>query len=406
MHIWLISAFEPTPADNTRPMRFMGIANAAVARWHKVTFFTSTFRHSSKTHRFTEDTRKMIVKDQYELVLIHSQAYKKNISVERLMAHRHLAERLMDTLKKENTFPDVIFISIPPLGTTDAVCKWAKQKGIPVIIDIIDPWPDVFLKGLPAALRSMARIPLYPFYSTLKNIMDSCTAVTAISSEYIDWIQRFSKREKKSAFFLPAVQFDEVKSAFAGFAKTITRDEGKLKIVYAGSLAGSYDIPAILGAAGILSQKYPGKTMFYIAGTGPQETLVRQKMAIHDNIEYLGWLSQEEMYKIFYQSDLGLTQHTADATQSVTYKLFDYLSAGLPILNSLNSEMAAIITDNHLGLYNKSGDAQALATNIEQFLKDKNMLNAYKENALRFTAEHGDAKIVYGELVHFMEQQI
>jgi hypothetical protein len=39
MHIWLIAAFEPTPIDNARPQRFMGIANAALACGHSVLFF-------------------------------------------------------------------------------------------------------------------------------------------------------------------------------------------------------------------------------------------------------------------------------------------------------------------------------------------------------------------------------
>ncbi|MBD0350687.1 MAG: glycosyltransferase WbuB, partial [Flavisolibacter sp.] len=60
MHIWLISAFEPTPLDNTRPMRFMGIADAALQRGHRITFYTTTFKHNTKSHRFDRTTSKII----------------------------------------------------------------------------------------------------------------------------------------------------------------------------------------------------------------------------------------------------------------------------------------------------------------------------------------------------------
>jgi glycosyltransferase involved in cell wall biosynthesis len=403
MHIWLISAFEPTPLDNVRPMRFMGIANAAMQRGHRVTFFTSTFKHANKVHRYEQTTRRTVEKDKYDVVYIRSKPYQKNISVERMMAHLDLAQKLMAEIERGSERPDAIFISLPPLSTVDKICKWGKENNIPVIVDIIDPWPDVFLKALPGALRSIAKIPLFPFYNKLKNIADNCSAITAISQEYVQWAQTFSGNKKPVACFYPAIQFDEIKSAFAKFNASVKKEEHKLKIIYAGSLASSYDIPTILNAAEILEKKYPAKTEFSIAGTGPQEELVKQKITELSNIKYLGWLGQEEIYKAFYLSDLGLAQHVAGATQTVTYKLFDYLSAGLPILNSLDSEMAGIIQENKVGFNNRSGDAITLAANIEQFLLDRNLLNEYKENAIRLTAQAGDAKVVYDNLIMFIE---
>ncbi len=43
LNFWIISAFDPTPVDHTRSMRFMGIADAVLARGHRVTYFSSEY---------------------------------------------------------------------------------------------------------------------------------------------------------------------------------------------------------------------------------------------------------------------------------------------------------------------------------------------------------------------------
>lgn len=400
MHIWLISAFEPTPFDHSRPMRFMGIANAALKRAHQVTFFTTTFHHNSKKHRYKETTYKSVDQNIYDVIFVHSKPYKKNISWERMMAHRHFAEKLIEEINNQSTKPDVIYISLPPLSTVEAVTAWAKEKGIPVIVDIIDPWPDVFLKVFPSAFSLFGKMAMAPLYQKLRRIVRDCSAVVSISEQYTTWAKTFANEAKTSNHFYPAVPYDEIRESLNELS-LLQKSSGKLRIIYAGSLASSYDIPTILGAAEILEKKYPGKTEFAIAGVGPQEALIKQKAL--KNVVALGWLGQKEIIKEYYLSDLGLTQHVKGATQSVTYKLFDYLSAGLPILNSLESEMALIIERNKVGFNNVTGDADGLATNIEKFLNNPALLQEYKQNALKLTEEKGDSKIVYDKLVQFVE---
>jgi len=402
MHLWLISAFEPTPVDKTRPMRFMNIANTAIARGHKITFFTTTFKHGSKSQRFEQNTYQTIEEGKYDLVFIHSRPYKKNISLERITAHYDLGEKLLKEIQGRKEKPDLIYISLPPLSTVDAICKWGRQNNVPVIVDIIDPWPDVFLKVFPPAIRTLAQIPLNPFYRKLRRIMNSCSGLTAISNQYLSWAKSFTKGKVESEVFFPAVPFAEITDALQKVSSVHQKDNNKLRIVYTGSLSSSYDIPCILNAAAILEEKFPGKTEFVLAGAGPQEGLIHERNL--KNVQFLGWIGQEEMYQQFYLSHLGLTQHVKGATQSVTYKLFDYLSAGLPILNSLESEMAEIIEKNKVGFNNKCSDANELATNIERFLLDKDLLDQYSKNALALTAQLGDGTVVYNKLLDFIER--
>jgi glycosyltransferase involved in cell wall biosynthesis len=403
MVIWLISLFDPTPFDNVAMGRYIGVAQAAVARGHTVTHFTSTFRHALKKHRFT-NSKTINIENNYTVKYIHSMGYKQNIHPKRFFAHWVFAKKLIDAIKVE-PIPDIIFISIPPLSIASEVTSWAKKRNIPVVVDIIDPWPDSFIKDVPVSLKPLAKVVLTPFYEKLKKLLQESSALSAISKGYIDWGTKYLGSVKKpSEYFYPAVDFSMIQEKSKLLSQEVIRNNDKLRLIYAGSLASSYDILSICKAAEIINSKYPGKTEFVIAGTGPNEALVRQYQSQLSNLIYLGWVNRDELIQQYYLSDLGFIQHMNSLTQTVTYKLFSYLGAGLPVLNSLQSEMVNIVSDYEVGLNNKEGDYQTLAANIEFFLQNPGKLATYKANALQLTALKGDTKIVYDNLVDYLER--
>ena len=112
-------------------------------------------------------------------------------------------------------------------------------------------------------------------------------------------------------------------------------------------------------------QAYGQAIQFVIAGDGPQKGVVEQYASLNGNLRYLGRISKDRLMKEYAKARMGLIQHTENATQSVTYKLFDLLGAGLPILNSLESEMKDIILENQVGLHNRPGKIEELVNNID-----------------------------------------
>lgn len=402
MNIWLISIFEQTPVDNVFSTRFICIADAAIKRGHDVTFFASTFKHNTKNQRYSNTTI-VPVNDKYRLVFIKSLGYKKNISAKRLYSHHVFSKHLLKELEKSNK-PDVIFMAFPSISIAYEITKWAKQFHIPVIVDIIDPWPDIFrknMKGIPLKLQDLI---LAPMIARVKSIFKKASAVTAISHQYINWARGYYPQLSQTDCFYPAVQLKQVQNQLAVIGSKVTKDISKFRIIYAGSLASSYDIPTILKAANILEDKYPGKTEFIIAGAGPHAVAVNEYAEKNTNLKYLGRLAKHDLMKEYFLSDLGLTQHIKGATQSVTYKLFDLLACGLPIMNSLESEMKDIILDNKVGLFNAPGDAVCLAANIEYCLTNKIEYEAMRQRAVELTARLGDADVVYENALGFIEK--
>lgn len=403
MKIWLISIFEQTPVDGVFGTRFISIAEEALKRGHEVTFFASTFKHNTKNQRYKEDTV-VDLDENYHLVFLRSLAYKRNVSLKRLYSHSEFADSFKAMLRDREK-PDVILIAFPPIELTHSVADWAKENEVPFVIDIIDPWPEVFLNVLPRKLRFAGRFLFMHAQKSVGQSLLKASAVSAISNQYLSWAESLVKSDLDKHCFYPATDLASIVECRSNFKeKPVEKREDRLIVIYAGSLASSYDIPCILGAAEILEKVAGQEVLFKIAGSGYQEDLIRSYESNHKNLEFLGRLPKDELLKHYFNSDLGMTQHVRGATQSVTYKLFDLLGNGLPVLNSLESEMQDIIVQNEVGMHNAPGDAQQLADNILMFLKDPDLLRQYKTNALNLTEEKGDSKVVYGGMVDLLQK--
>ncbi len=399
MHIWFISIFEQTPVDKVFSTRFISIANEAISRGHKVTFFASTFKHNTKNQRY-ENTTTVEAGENYELVFIKSKSYQKNISLKRLYAHYHFAEYALNEMTNYPK-PDIILMAFPPITLTYVVSKWAKQNGIPVVMDIIDPWPDSFTFALPAKLKALAKPVIWFMGRKLQKTLRNTSALTAISQQYITWAKTFEPNVPTTQVFYPAADYQTIHEQVNGFR--LHRKDKRFNVLYAGSLAMSYDMDCLLEAAGILETKCQD-IHFYIAGAGQQAEKIKQYAETHQNLTYTGRLNKEELMRLYAECDLGCTQHIKGATQSVTYKLFDLLSAGLPILNSLESEMKEIIKEHEVGLHNQPGNSSELADNILVFHHNRALLQEYIHNGYKLTTQFGDAKYVYGKFVDLMEK--
>lgn len=403
MRIWIVSLFDPVPTDNARPMRYMSIAKSAIDMGHHVTHFSSTFKHSSKTFRFDNDHEEKI-NDYYELVLLKTKPYKKNVSITRSLSHLNYSKKLVDKVNSLGK-PNIILVALPPIAPAFELCKWAQKNGIPLVVDIIDPWPDAFLKLVSKNIKPWLKIAMLPMYRNLQFILRNCAGVVAISAEYIEWAKLSGYTQNNFQHFLPSVPFKEIQEKINKYRIERPRTDNRLRIIYAGNLGVGYDIPTILKTAFELENRYPGKTLFVIAGMGKYQSLVSEYATKSSNIIYVGRLGYDELIYQYSISDLGLAQYAKNATQSVTYKFFDYLSAGLPILNSLRSEMSVLIKEHQLGLNNDPGDVPSLVSNIVKFLNDSSLKDRLKKNAIDYTRENGDNEIVYKRMIQFLISQ-
>lgn len=94
--------------------------------------YLSDFDHRSKSY---------IVDKNSECEYIHVPAYKKNLSIKRLISHYVFGEQLKRVLEKEK--PDLIYCMLPPNSAAKHCLRYKKK--IPqckYFVDLIDLWPE------------------------------------------------------------------------------------------------------------------------------------------------------------------------------------------------------------------------------------------------------------------------
>ena len=165
MRLWLITFGEPIPevdAAGDRQLRTGIVARMAAARGHQVTWWTSTFDHARKRQRVDRDTD-LSLGPGLCIRMLHAPGYQRNVSVSRLWNHRAIS-RAFRRLAPGGLPPDVIVCSMPTLEVSVAAVEYGRERGVPVVLDVRDMWPDIFLDLVPRWARSPGRLLLAPYF--------------------------------------------------------------------------------------------------------------------------------------------------------------------------------------------------------------------------------------------------
>jgi glycosyltransferase involved in cell wall biosynthesis len=86
--------------------------------------------------------------------------------------------------------------------------------------------------------------------------------------------------------------------------------------------------------------------------------------------------------------------------------VFEYLSAGLPIISSLKGEMAESVEKHGLGVNYQEGNVKGLVSALEKILKKPDERDTMARNALSFFKQYGDADKIYNEYADQIEHLI
>ena len=124
MRVWIQNPFDNLPCEGYRKQRFWMMAEAFAAAGHEVVLWTSDFSHGGKAKRefvspFPTD---------FELRLIPTPPYRKNIGLARVRSHRAYAREWVRLARAEAKKPDVIVSSLPSLSAADAAKKVMERK--------------------------------------------------------------------------------------------------------------------------------------------------------------------------------------------------------------------------------------------------------------------------------------
>lgn len=415
MRIWLITVGEPLPIDgfNDRLHRTGILANMLAIRGHEVVWWTSTVDHIRKRQRFNKDTL-LRVNDHFQIRLLHSLLYKRNISLMRIVNHYGLAHKFSALAVSEQR-PDIILCSLPPLELSLAATKYGKERGIPVVLDIRDLWPDLFLELVPRWTRGFAKLLLSPFFRTVRSACAQATAIIGVTPAFVEWgikyanrIQTRLDRDFPLGYSEKTPSSDAIRKAEKFWDDHgIKKNKHEFICCFFGTMGRQFELKTVIEAARQLSlQNRPFR--FILCGTGDNFAYYKNMARDCHNIIFPGWVGEAEIWTLSRMSSAGLApyRNITNFMSNLPNKPIEYLSAGLPVISSLRGSLERLLATYECGITYDIRNHTNLASLLINLYDNPERLKRLSENASRLYRERFVAERIYADMIRYMEGMV
>lgn len=345
-----------------------------------VEMVTSDFHHTTKSRRDISESQSNLL--QYNITLLNEPGYPKNVCLQRLRSHRKFAKNLQKYLMKRQK-PDVIYCAVPSTDVANIAADYCTRNNVKFVMDIQDLWPEAFKmvfhvpvlsnlifspmqKKANTAYKAADKIiavsktyaqrgisvnnkckePLVVYLGTDKEYFDKCAAV---NSDNIDWHSDVAKK----------------------VANEIVKNGGnKIRLSYVGTLGSSYDLELIFEALRKVDETVLNKLEFIVIGDGPKmQQFVCNAQGLP--VIFTGALPYEQMVWLLSRCDVAVNPIVAGSAGSIINKHMDYAMAGLPVINTQESEeYRDLINKYSSGINCACGNVFEVASAIKQLSCD------------------------------------
>lgn len=409
MRIWIVMVGEALPTDgkNVRLRRVATLCNLCAARGHDVTWWTSTFNHARKQQRAKAD-KCVITSEGVKLEMLYAPAYKRNISVGRLVNHYFLGKALIRRIKSEPA-PDVILSAWPTIELSAASVEYGRSRGIPVIIDVRDLWPDIFVDVAPARLRSIIKLLLHSLTKRAKYVFQNCDGILGISPGYLRWALGYAARPQGPLDRVFPLGYDKPIPSEAELMRaehelnSFGIDRTKLICWFVGVFGATYDLATVIKAARMLEERGENGFQFVLSGGGEKEPQWKKQAAGLKNVIFTGWVDGAKICCLGQMAHIGLAAYAASAPQGLPNKLFEYMAFGLPVLSSLSGEAQLFLNEHRCGLTYKAGDPESLINSVMALQSGASVRREYGANGLQLYEKVYSADKVYAAMADYLE---
>jgi glycosyltransferase involved in cell wall biosynthesis len=406
----MITVGEPLPIDgkNERLYRTGILSQLMADEGHEVTWWTSSFNHTKRAQRTTEQMA-VRVSPNLTIRIVPEPGYSKSVSVRRILSHATCARRFRK-MAMADPRPDVILVSYPTIELSRAAIRLGKKMDVPVVVDIRDLWPDIFLQIFPRGLRGLGKLCLWPYDYFARQVFRNADAIVAITAGIRDWGLTKAGREpgpldRDFPFGYAAQEAPdpEATDARAFWASRGVTDDN-WNICFFGAIGKQTRFEPVIQAARLLQEELP-QVRFIICGTGEMLPEYEQMAKGLSNVLFPGWVDKNQINTLMALSQMGLTAYPSseDFLLSIPNKPIEYLSAGLPILSNIDGVLGALIRENRVGATYRSSDPSSLIDALGGLIDDPAAVDAMRAASHALFEREFDAQKVYSNYSEYLQ---
>lgn len=301
---------------------------------------------------------------------------------------------------------DLLFATTTPLtvGIPGILGRWLRRK--PFVFEVRDLWPE-----LPRAM-GVIRNPLLLWAMGVVEWASyrSAHRLIGLSPGIAKGIEHRGVAPASIAMIPNGCDLDifsvEVQPWWPAGV-----ENHQLLAIFAGAHGIANGLDAVLGAAAALLRRGRDDIRFVLVGSGMckaalMERADREKLS---NIIFLDPVRKVELAGLFRRADVGL-QILADVPAfyygTSPNKFFDYIAAGLPVLNNYPGWLAEIITAAGAGIAVPPRDPEALADALVSFADDRAETAAMGARALAMAEERFPRDTLANEWAEWVEDTL
>ncbi len=283
---------------------------------------------------------------------------------------------------------DIVYVTSPPLfvGIVGLVSKFFFPK-TKFIFEVRDLWPDAAIEMGELKDKHFRKFS----YSLEKLLYKKADQIIAVTERFKQKIiekgysgNKISVIRNGSDLSFRSIDVPEE------LVKKYQTDKNFI-VIYAGNLGIAQNLITILKAAVQLKEN---NILFLLVGTGPEEALLKNYVKSHHltNVIFTGEIAKENMSEYFSLADCGLIplKNIRVFERTIPSKLFDYMSANLPIILGVKGEAKEILEKSKAGISYEPDNVTDLVEKIEYLKANLSELNIMKSKGRNFVKTNFD----------------
>ncbi len=356
LNVWLVKTGEPSPVDGGgRLMRTAMLADELVRSGHRVTWWDSCFSHQQKTFRFRETTG-IKLPNGVDIQFLLGRGYRRHLSWARFNDHRQVAASFA-SMAQSKPQPDIVVAPYPTVELCAASANYAKQRNIPLLVDIRDLVPDSIPEYFHPALRPVVRAALLPYEKAARRALAAADGIVGITDDFLEWGLAKAGRRRTTfdavvhhCYDANAVTPAQIEIASERWrALGITPEAGKI-VCFFGVVSDTHDFGTVL--QGIRRARNALSTaLFVFCGTGPTLEKIRKRAVDLSNVYFPGQVDAASVVALMQISRFGIAPYrsTVNYVGNIPNKFIEYMSMGLPVISPLRGAVRRLIDDEGIG---------------------------------------------------------
>lgn len=378
----------PDGAGGLRPYHFPA---ALVAAGHEVTLVCGSYSSASSglSGPFSKGARCGMVNGfeviELDLAYGNTQSFMRRVATFMAYAFRSLRYALFDKY-------DIVFASSTPLTVAipGIAAKLLRRKTF--VFEVRDLWPE-----LPREMGVITNKPVLAMMGFLEwAAYRSADRLVALAPGIAEGIERLGISKDRIAMIPNGSDLEifrranqETREAVRATLPNIEAED--LVAVYAGSHGIANGLHRLVDVAEVLQGRGQRGIKIAMVGEGRLKDflIARAESLGLENCVFLPTVDKREVARLIASCDVGLmvlANVPAFYRGTSPNKFFDYIAAGLPVVNNYPGWLASLIGENHCGIAVEPDNAERFADVLVALQKNKLMRDEMGRNS-RLLAE-------------------